>query len=74
MSTIKGDRDKIGGYDAWRVKDAVRTLRDADKIKADPKFLEVVIKEMDRESDELENSARLLKKVGKKLKSIRKGE
>ena len=70
--TVKGDRDKIGGYDTWRVKQAVTTLQEADEIRADDKFLAVVIKEMSRESDKLEESASLLKKVGKKLESIRK--
>ena len=72
MKTVKGDRDKIGGYDAWRVKSAVDTMKEADQIKNDPKFLKVVIGEMNRESDKLEDSAKLLKKLGKKLKAIHK--
>ena len=72
--TVKGDRDKIGGYDAWRVKQAVTTLQEADEIRADDKFLAVVIKEMSRESDKLEESADLLKKVGGKLKAIREAD
>ena len=62
---------KIGGYDGWDVREAVSTLKRADEIKADPKFLAVVVKEMDKESDKLEESAKLLKKVGKKLKAIK---
>lgn len=73
MSAISPSKPKkIGGYDRWDVTEAVSTLKRADEIKADPKFLAVVIGEMDRESDKLEDSAKLLKKVGKKLKSIRK--
>ncbi len=63
---------KIGGYDGYDVREAVTTMKKADEIKADPKFLAVVIGEMDRESDKLEDSAKLLKKVGKKLKAIKK--
>ena len=65
-------KKEIGGYNTWDVEEAVNTLKHADEIKADSKFLAVVIGEMDRESDKLEKSAKLLKKVGKKLKSIRK--
>ena len=63
---------KIGGYDRWDVEEAVKTMQRADEIRADDKFLKVVIAEMSRESDKLEESASLLKKVGKKLESIRK--
>ncbi len=63
--------DKISGYDRYEVEEAVRTMKRADEVKADPKFLAVVIKEMDKESDKLDESAKLLKKVGKKLKAIR---
>lgn len=70
-SAIESTPKKIGGYDGWDVRAAVDTLKRADEIKADPKFLAVVIGEMNRESDKLEKSAKLLKKVGKKLKSIR---
>ena len=64
---------KIGGYDGYDVREAVSTMRKADEIKSDPKFLAVVVKQMNKEADELDESASLLKKVSKKLKSIRKG-
>ena len=69
---ISPDRPKkIGGYDRWEVTGAVDTMKRAAEIKADPKFLAVVIGEMNRESDKLEGEAKLLKKVGKKLKAIK---
>ncbi len=70
-SAIENTPKKIGGYDGWDVREAVRTMKRAAEIKADPKFLAVVIGEMNRESDKLEKSAKLLKKVGNKLKAIR---
>ena len=73
-SAIKSTPKKIGGYDGWDVRSAVDTMKRAAEIKADPKFLAVVVGEMNRESDKLEGEAKLLKKVGKKLKSIRKGK
>ena len=62
---------KIGGYDGYDVREAVTTMKKADEIKTDPKFLAVVVVEMNRESDKLDKSAKLLKKVGKKLKANR---
>ena len=70
MSTIKSDRDKIGGYDAWRVSDAVNTMKQAEEIKADSKFLKVVVGEMNREADKLEDTADLLVKTSKKLNKV----
>ena len=65
---------KIGGYDRWDVEEAVKTMQRADEIRADDKFLKVVIAEMSQESDQLEESADLLKKVGGKLKAIREAD
>ena len=70
-SAIESTPKKIGGYDGWDVRSAVDTMKRAAEIKADSKFLKVVIAEMSKESDKLEGEAKLLKKVGKKLKSIR---
>ncbi|KKN27408.1 hypothetical protein LCGC14_0864900 [marine sediment metagenome] len=58
---------KIGGYDKWEVRNAVTTMREAAEIEAKPKFLAVVIKEMNREADKLEDKADLLVKVSAKL-------
>ena len=71
-SAIEVSEKKIGGYNDYDVREAVRTMKRAAEIKADPKFLKVVVVEMDKESDKLEDEAKLLKTVGKKLKSIRK--
>ena len=66
---------KIGGYDKWEVESAVRTMREAAEIEAKPKFLAVVIKEMNREADKLEDKADLLVKVSAKLnKTFGKGK
>jgi len=61
---------KIGGYDRWDVEDGVRTMRRAAEIEADPKFLAVVVKQMNKEADELEDKADLLVKTSKKLKQV----
>ena len=61
---------KIGGYDKWDVESAVSTMRRAAEIEADPKFLAVVVKEMNREADKLEDKADLLVKTSVKLKKI----
>ena len=65
--------DKIGGYDRYKVQDAVRTLREAEEIKGDSKFLKVVLKEMDKEADKTEKTASVIRKTASKLKSIYKG-
>ena len=66
-SAIISTSKKIGGYDGWDVREAVSTMKRAAEIKADPKFLKVVVAEMNKESDKLEDEAILLKKVSKKL-------
>ncbi|MHA1962613.1 MAG: hypothetical protein ACW99U_20665 [Candidatus Thorarchaeota archaeon] len=70
MSPCSTDNPKkIGGYGKWDVEDAVRTMRRSAEIEADKKFLKVVVAEMKRESDRLEDKANLLTKVSAKLKS-----
>ena len=61
---------KIGGYDSWDVRSAVTTMREAEEIKADAKFLIVVVKEMNTEADELKGTADLLTKTSAKLDKI----
>lgn len=60
---------KIGGYDAWEVKSAVTTMSNAAKIEhGDQKFLKVVLSEMKKEADRLDDKADLLVKTSAKLK------
>lgn len=61
---------KIGGYDSWKVRSAVSTMRESAEIEADPKFLKVVVGEMNRESDRLEEKANLLTRTSAKLKKV----
>jgi hypothetical protein len=61
---------KISGYDGWDVREGVNTMRRAAEIEADSKFLAVVIKEMNREADKLEDKADLLVKTSKKLDKV----
>lgn len=61
---------KIGGYDRWDVEDGVRTMRRAAEIEGDPKFLAIVVKQMNKEADELEDKADLLVKTSAKLKKV----
>ena len=61
---------KIGGYDRWDVREGVSTMRRAAEIEGDPKFLAVVVKEMNKEADELEDKADLLVKTSAKLKKV----
>lgn len=65
-----GSSKKIGGYDKWDVESAVSTMRRAAEIEADPKFLKVVVKEMNREADKLEDKADLLVKTSAKLNKV----
>lgn len=65
-----GSPKKIGGYDKWDVESAVSTMRRAAEIEADPKFLKVVVKEMNREADKLEDKADLLVKTSAKLRKV----
>jgi len=61
---------KIGGYDGWEVRNAGDTLRSAEKIKSDSKFLKVVLTEMDRKADETEKTADVIRKTSTKLKKV----
>ena len=67
---------KVGGYDGWEVRDASSTLRKAEEIKSDPKFLKVVLAEMDKEADKTEATASLIKRTSSKLRGLfyKKGE
>ena len=67
---VTGSSKKIGGYDKWEVEDAVRTMQKSAEIEADSKFLAVVVKEMNREADKLEDKADLLVKTSAKLKKV----
>lgn len=70
MSCIETSSEKkIGGYDSYKVRNAVSTMRESAEIEADKKFLKVVIAEMNKESDRLENKASLLSKTSAKLKA-----
>lgn len=64
------ESEKIGGYDRWKVKSAVSTLKEAEEIKADSKFLKVVLAEMDKEADKTEKTANVIRKTSAKLKSV----
>lgn len=61
---------KIGGYDKWEVEDGVRILKRAEEIKADSKFLKVVLQEMNNEAKENIATANVLSKTASKLKSV----
>jgi len=66
---IEENKKTIGGYDGWDVRDAGRTLKKAEEIKADKKFLKVVLGEMDNEAKKTEAAADLIKKTSAKLKT-----
>jgi hypothetical protein len=70
MAVTKVDPEKIGGYDAWKVRNAVDTLERAEEIKADSKFLKVVLKEMDKKADKTEQTASIIRKTSSKLKKV----
>ena len=67
---IESKPKKIGGYDRYEVEEAVRTMRRAGEIEADEKFLKVVVAEMGREADKLEDTADLLIKTQIKLDKV----
>jgi hypothetical protein len=71
MSPCSPDNPKkIGGYDAWDVKEAVRTMQKSAEIEKDPKFLKVVTNQMNKEAGELTSKASLLVKTSAKLKAL----
>ena len=61
---------KIDGYDRWDVREGVSTMRRAAEIEADPKFLKVVVAEMGKEADKLEDKAKLLATTQIKLNKV----
>lgn len=69
-SAISSIPKRIGGYDGWDVREAVNTMRRAAEIEKDPKFLAVVVKEMNTEADDLEKKAKLLVATSAKLKKV----
>lgn len=71
-SAIKSRSKKIGGYDTWDVEEGVRTMRRAGEIEADEKFLKVVVAEMGREANKLEDKANLLVETQVKLDKVYK--
>ena len=66
--------EKISGYDRYKVEDGGRTLRRAEEIKSDPKFLKVVLSNMDKEADETEKTVSIIRKTTNKLRDIFKSK
>lgn len=71
---IEEYKSKIGGYDGYEVRDAVRTLRKAQEIKNDAAFLKVVLIEMDKEAAKTEETADLIKRTSSKLRGLFNGK
>ena len=67
---ISDNPKKIGGFDAWDVKDGVRTMQRAAEIENDSKFLKVVTGEMDRQAVRDTKKVTLLQKTSAKLKAV----
>lgn len=65
---------KIGGYDRWDVTSAVESLERAEEIKADPKFLKVVLAEMDRKAVKLRKTSDVVAITASKLKKLNGGK
>lgn len=74
MKPITEKPDKIGGYDRYEVEGAGRTLKRAEEIKSDGKFLKVVLKNMDKDADETEKTASLIRNTASKLRKVFKGK
>lgn len=71
MSCCSPDKPKkIGGYDKWDVEDGVRTMQRSAEIEADPKFLKVVVAEMNKDAKNLIKKASILTKTSAKLKAV----
>jgi len=64
---------KIGGFDRYEVEGAARTLIEAQEIKAKPKFLAVVIKEVERQALAAERAAMEQRTTAKLLKLKKDG-
>lgn len=65
-----GKSKKIEGFDRWEVESAARTLIEAEEIRSKPKFLKVVLKEVDRQVKVAERVA-LEKKTNANLAKFR---
>lgn len=75
MSAISEDKPKkIGGYNRWDVTSAVDTLNRAQEIQSDPKFLEVVLAEMDRKATKMKKTADVVSITAAKLKKLTKAK
>lgn len=71
MSAISEDKPKkIGGYDRWDVTSAVDTLNRAQEIQDDPKFLKVVLGEMDKKAVRQKKNADIIAVTAKKLRKL----
>lgn len=66
-----GERPQlIGGYNRWDVEEASRTLKKAEEVKSDKKFLKVVLAYMEKDADKTEKTADLLRNTSSKLKGL----
>ncbi|KKL65565.1 hypothetical protein LCGC14_2153710 [marine sediment metagenome] len=62
---------KISGYDRYDVEGARRTLKRAEEIKSDSKFLKVVLTNMDQEAVKLKKTADIVAVTAKKLRKLK---
>jgi hypothetical protein len=76
MREVTEMKDKtINGFDSWEIKDAARTLIDAEKIRNDKRknFYSTVLKELDKQVKAAEDAAVVAKTAQKLNKTFGKG-
>lgn len=58
---------KTEKYDEYKIQDAARTLKEAEKIKQDPELLELALKEVAKEGKAISSLAELKSVASKKI-------
>ena len=68
----KVKQEKTKKYDEWEIKDAVRTLVQAEEIKQNKELMKLVIPELKKQSNAMEQAAKVL--YGKNEKEEQQNE
>lgn len=68
----KVKQEKTKKYDEWEIKDAVRTLVQAEEIKQNKELMNLVIPELKKKSNAMEQAAKVL--YGKNEKEEQQNE
>jgi len=59
---------KKNGFDEWEIRDAARSLRDAQKVRENPKLLKLAEAQLQKDIKESEDALALEQRTAQKLK------